>query len=57
MAYVTRVGGGTFKLCAGTWTQAGPADIDTSDDGEPKASPPNGKLIVYATRAGGHRTS
>ena len=53
MAYVTRVGGGTFKLCVMDLGSGQVQQItDTTEDESPSFAP-NGKLIVYATRAGG----
>jgi len=50
---VTRIGGGTFKLCVMDLGSGQVQQItDTSDDERPSFAP-NGKLIVYATRSGG----
>lgn len=53
LAYITRVGGGSFKLCVMDLSSGNVSQVtDTTDDESPSFAP-NGKLIVYATRAGG----
>jgi len=53
MAYITRLNGGTFRLCVMDLASGTVQQISDGNDDESPSFAPNGRLLVYASRSGG----